>query len=260
MTSLKINGETVQAEPEMTVLEAAQSVGIRIPTLCHHEGIEPYGACRLCTVEITDGNRTTLQASCCYPVKDGLIVRTDTQAVIEGRKLLFQLLLARCSESTAIRRLAEEWGVSDTPFSAKGEDCVLCGLCVRACRELMGVEAIAFSGRGTSRNVVTPFGFPSDECLACGACTYVCPTGHMQMEAETVARFRKRVGTERKCRYMLMGIVSDKLCPNNYDCLHCSFDQAIELRLGRHPAFAIAAAKRNAGGVPNEMQSDREEK
>jgi predicted molibdopterin-dependent oxidoreductase YjgC len=249
MISLEIDGQMVQADPKMTVLEAAQSIGIRIPTLCHCEDIEPYGACRLCTVEITDDNKTTLQASCCYPVKTGLVVRTDTPTVIEGRKLLFQLLLARCSDSQAIRKLAEEWGVSNTPFSPKGEDCVLCGLCVRACKELMQVEAIAFSGRGTSRNVVTPFDFPSDICLACGTCTYVCPTGRMQMEAETVIRFRKRVAAERKCRYMLMGMVSSKLCPNNYDCRHCGFDQAVELRFGTHPAFAIAAAKRNVGGV-----------
>jgi len=250
VVALQIDGQTVQADPGMTVLEAAESAGIRVPTLCHHEGIEPYGACRLCTVEITDSDRTTLQASCCYPVKEGLVVRTDTPAVVEGRKLLLQLLLARCSEVPAIRELAEEWGVHDTPFAPKGEDCVLCGLCVRACVELMGAEAIAFSGRGTSRKVTTPFDFPSDVCLACGACTYVCPTGHVQMEAETVARFRRRVAAERECRYMLMGMVSSKLCPNNYDCRHCSFDQVAELRFATHPALAIAAANREGGAAP----------
>ena len=250
MITLEIDEQQVHADPEMTVLEAAESVGIRIPTLCHRAGLEPYGACRLCTVEITDGDRTTLQASCCCPVKDGLVVRTDAPAVIEGRKLLFQLLLARCSEVPAIRDLAEEWGVSDTPFAPKAEDCVLCGLCVRACAELVGAEAIAFSGRGTSRQVSTPFGFPSDACLACGACTYVCPTGHMQMEAETVNRFKKQVATERKCRYMVMGMVASKLCPNNYDCAHCSFDQTAEYRFGTHPTFAITAATRNVGGTP----------
>ena len=246
MVTLQMDGQKVQADPAMTVLDAAQSAGIRIPTLCHCEGIKPYGACRLCTVEITDGRRTTLQASCCYPVKEGLIVRTDAPAVIEGRKLLFQLLLARCSEIPAIRSLAEEWGVTETLFAAKAEDCVLCSLCVRACAELMGAEAIAFSGRGTSRKVSTPFEFPSEVCLGCGACTYVCPTGKIQMEAEAVARFRKRVAAERQCRYMLMGLVSSKLCPNNYECRSCSFDQAAELRFGIHPVFVAAAAKRQS--------------
>lgn len=243
MITLTIDGQTVHADPKMTVLEAAQGAGVRIPTLCHVEGIEPYGACRVCTVEVADGGRTTLQASCCYPVKEGLVVRTDTPAVIEGRALLLQLLLARCPNVPAIRRLAADWGVHDTPFAPKNEDCVLCGLCVRACERLMGAEAIAFSGRGVSRKVGTPFNFPCDTCLACGACTYVCPTGSIQMEAETAARLRKRVATERKCRYMLMGMVSNKLCPNDYDCRHCSFDQTIELRFGVHPAFALAAAR-----------------
>jgi predicted molibdopterin-dependent oxidoreductase YjgC len=260
MTTLAIDGQTVHAEPGMTVLEAAQRAGIRIPTLCHHEGIEPYGACRLCTVEITDGARTTLQASCCLPAREGLVVRTDTPAVTQGRKLLFQLLLARCPKVPAIRRLAADWGVHDTPFSPKDEDCVLCGLCVRACAALMGPEAIAFRGRGVSREVGTPFDFPSETCVACGACTYVCPTGSVQMEARTAARLRKRVATERKCRYMLMGIVSSKLCPNDYDCPHCSYDQAMEFRFGTHPAFAVAAAKRSAGVVPAGIQEGGKDK
>ena len=243
MISLEIDGRPAQAEPGTTVLEAAQRLGIRIPTLCHVEGLQPYGACRLCTVEIADAGRTTLQASCCYPAREGLVVRTDAPAVLDGRKLLFELLLARCPEVPAIRKLAADWGVHDTPFAPKGEDCMLCGLCVRACAELMGAEAIAFSGRGISRKVGVPFDFPTEACLACGACTYVCPTGRIQMEGETVERFRRRVGTERKCRYMLMGLVSSKLCPNHYECRRCTYDQAMEYRFGTHPAFAIAAAK-----------------
>ena len=243
MITLQIDGRTVQVEPGATVLDAARSAGVKIATLCQHEGLEPYGACRLCTVEITAGGRTTLQASCCYPAKEALVVRTDTPAVVEGRRLLLQLLLARSPAVPAVRRLAEEWGVYDTPFSPRNEDCVLCGLCVRACREVTGAEAIDFSGRGTSRKVGTPFGFASDACLACGACTYVCPTGHVQMEAAAVARLRRRTATERKCRYMLMGLVQSKLCPNNYDCRHCTFDQAMEHRFGTHPAFARAAAR-----------------
>ncbi|MBM4043786.1 MAG: 4Fe-4S dicluster domain-containing protein [Planctomycetes bacterium] len=247
MITLRIDGQCVKADPTATVLEAAQKAGVRIPTLCHCEGIKPYGACRLCTVEVSNGARTTLQASCCYPVQEGLVVRTDTPAVLEGRKLLFQLLLARCPDVPAIRKLAEEWGVPNTPFKPKGEECALCGLCVRACAELIRAEAIAFSGRGTSRKVTTPFGFPTDTCLGCGACAYVCPTGRIQMEAEAVARLRKLVGAQRKCRYMLMGMVPSKLCPNNYECRGCTFDQAVEYQLGIHPAFAIAATRQQLG-------------
>lgn len=255
--TLEIDGQKVQAEPGTTVLEAAQKAGIRVPSLCHVDGIEPYGACRLCTVQITDGDRTTLQASCCYQVKEGLVVQTDAPPVIRGRRVLLELLLARCSEVPAIRELAEEWGVCDTPFTPAGEDCALCGLCVRACAQLVGAEAIAFSGRGTGRTVGTPFGFPSDSCLACGVCTYVCPTGRLQMEAEMAARLRKQVGAERKCRYMLMGMVSDKLCPNNYDCQRCGFDQSTELRFGTHPVFAVAAANRRADSAPHYIRETR---
>jgi len=244
MITLEIDGQPVRTRPGATVLDAAREAGIKIATLCEHQGLVPYGACRLCTVEITDGDKTTYQASCCYPAKEALLVQTDTPALVAGRTLLLQLLLARCPTVPAVRKLAEEWGVYDTPFAPKDEDCVLCGLCVRTCREVAQAEAIGFIGRGTSRKVGTPFGFASDVCLGCGACTYVCPTGHMQMEADAVAPLRRQPATQRKCRYMLMGLVNSKLCPNHYDCRHCAFDQAMESRFGTHPAFALAAAKK----------------
>lgn len=247
MVSLEIDGKSVKVAEGVTVLDAARQAGVKIPTLCHHDGIEPYGACRLCTVEIVDQGRHSLQASCCYPAKEGLVVITNTPAVVEGRKILFQLLLARCPEVPAIIELAREWGVTESPFEPKDEDCVLCGLCVRACSKLMGAEAIGFSGRGTSRRVTTPFNFTTDECRACGACTYLCPTGKMQMEAETTAQLRKRTGIEKECRYMLMGLVASKICPNNYDCAHCTFDQTIEIRLGKHPAFLASSTRGQAG-------------
>ena len=243
MITLELDGKKTQVKEGATVLAAAGAAGIKIPTLCHLEGLLPYGACRLCTVEITDAGRTTLQASCCYPAKEGLKARTDTPAVVEGRQMLLKLLLARCSRVPAIIKLAKEYGVTETPFAARDEDCVLCGLCTRACASLMGAEAIAMTNRGVSRKVSTPFGLSSDECRACGACTFVCPTGHMQMEAETVAALRKRVGTDRQCRYMLMGLVQSKLCPNNYDCAVCAYDQTMEQRCGTHPAFLVQAAR-----------------
>jgi predicted molibdopterin-dependent oxidoreductase YjgC len=247
MVTLEINGKNVKVQPGATVLDAARGIGIKIPTLCHFEGLSPYGACRLCTVEIDDGGRQSLQASCCYPAKDGLKVRTDTPAIVEGRKLLLQLYLARCSRVPAVIKLAQEWGVTETPFSAREEECVLCGLCTRACASLLGVEAISMSGRGVSRKVSTPFASPTEDCLACGACTYVCPTGKIQMEAERVEQLRRKAGVERKCRYMLMGLVSSKVCPNDYDCAHCTYDQSFEFRLGVHPAFAAAAVRRGSG-------------
>ncbi len=246
MVSLQIDGRKVQATPGMTVLEAANSIGVKIPTLCYFKGVEPYGACRLCTVEISVGGKTSFQASCCLPVKDGLIVRTKSPAVLKGRKLLLELLLARCSDNPKIRKFAAKWGVHESRFAPRDEDCILCGLCARMCSQYMGPEAIAFHGRGIWRKVGTPFGSASEVCVACGACTFVCPTGKIQMEAETTARLRKKVGTDRKCRYMLMGMVSSKLCPSNYNCRNCAFDQTMEYRFGTHPSFAFGRKKQKA--------------
>lgn len=245
MVTLLINGQAVKAEAGSYLIEAVRGAGIKVPSLCYVRGLSPYGACRLCTVEVKDQGRVSLQASCCYPAKDGLEIRTDTPAIVKGRNLLFQIYLTRCPNVPSVRELAAEWGVTSTPFPLKDKNCVLCGLCVRACASLSKVHAIAFFNRGVARKVGTPYEAPSPACLACGACTYVCPTGAIQMEAETVKQLRRLSGLERKCRYMLMGLVSSKLCPNNYDCATCAFDQTMELRLGSHPAFAMGDAGEN---------------
>ena len=238
--TVTIDGRTSQVENGTTILAAARQMGIAIPTLCHYRGLSPYGACRVCLVEIDTPRGPKLVASCSHPIDAALDVRTDTAAVRDARRTVVELLLAQAPDSTDLAKFAADLGVADTPFEkAKEGKCVLCGLCVRTCASLPKAEAIAFSSRGTGRKVSTPFDLPSLQCLACGACTYVCPTGAIQMEAETVNRLRRLPGLERKCRYMLMGLVSSKLCPNDYDCARCTFDQTMELRLGTHPAFAL---------------------
>jgi bidirectional [NiFe] hydrogenase diaphorase subunit len=243
MIALKIDGKKVKVPEGTTVLQAAQQAGVEIPHLCHHEGILPYGACRVCTVEITKDGRTRLQASCTYPVEEGLEVKTDTPRVQEGRKIILEFLLARCPDSEPIREFARRWGVSKTRFEKQEkDDCILCGLCVRACSQVVGAEAVGFSGRGLARKVDTPFGYHPDSCVGCGLCTYVCPTGHIQMEAETARKLRQSVGTERTCRYMLMGLVSEKTCPQNFECWHCPYDQYMEYALKNHPALLARRA------------------
>ncbi len=243
MIALKIDGKKVKVPEGTTVLQAAQQAGVEIPHLCYHEGIAPYGACRVCTVEITKDGRTRLQASCTYPVEEGLEVRTDTPRVLEGRKIILEFLLARCPDSEPIREFASRWGVTKTRFKKQEkDDCILCGLCVRACSQVVGAEAVGFSGRGLARKVETPFGYHPDSCVGCGLCTYVCPTGHIQMEAETAQRLRQSVGTERTCRYMLMGLVSEKTCPYNFECWHCPYDQYMEYALKNHPALLARRA------------------
>ncbi len=248
MVALTIDGRKAQVKKDTSILNAAKSIGIEIPTLCYHEELEPYGACRLCTVEVIEEGRKSLITSCNHPVQDGIEVHTNTEAVIKIRKLIVELLLARCPEVKRIQELARSFGITiyNTRFSLKDKKCILCGLCVRACREIVGVNAISFTQRGTNREVETPFKIDSDVCIGCGLCTYVCPTGAIQMEFETVKKFKKIPGPERPCRFMLMGLIPYGRCSNSYQCWHCEVDQRMEDLFGTHPAFiARPAEKRN---------------
>jgi len=179
---LTINGTKHKFPEGKTLLECIESTGIKIPTLCSHKALTPYGACRLCLVEIAQNGRTSIQASCTYPAIDKLVVNTDTEKVAKTRKVMFELLLARCPDSEAIQKLAEEYGVKETRFEKKKEDCFLCGLCVRMCRERMGISAINFINRGSKRKVSPPFDATSDICQTCGACASICPTERIKLE------------------------------------------------------------------------------
>ncbi|MDI6732758.1 MAG: 2Fe-2S iron-sulfur cluster-binding protein [Planctomycetota bacterium] len=245
MINLTIDGKPVSVESGATVLDASKKVGIDIPTLCHHEKLLPYGACRLCTVEVTQRGTTRLQASCAYPAEEGIEVKTNTERVIRGRKLMMEFLLARCPNVPAIRKKAEELGVKTPRFSLKDEKCTLCGMCVRVCNEILGVGAIGFADRGIFRRVEPAFDKPSEECLACGACTYVCPTGDIQMETKSRNYWRDKLfGGARDCRYARMGLVSHKVCPNDFQCQKCEVDQRMEDTFGTHPAFVAKPAER----------------
>ncbi|MFC1729615.1 2Fe-2S iron-sulfur cluster-binding protein [candidate division KSB1 bacterium] len=176
MISLKINGLNVTVEEGTTILEAAKGVGFPIPTLCYLEGLSPYGACRLCVVEIHQGKADSrLVTSCTYPVEEGLVVRTASSRVMKARRMIIELLLASSPQSKVIQDLAAEHGVRQQRFKQEYEDCILCGLCVRMCREQMAAQAIGFQGRGKNRKIGTPFDIPSDDCRLCGGCMYVCP-------------------------------------------------------------------------------------
>ncbi|MEW6377085.1 MAG: 2Fe-2S iron-sulfur cluster-binding protein, partial [Thermodesulfobacteriota bacterium] len=186
---LKIDGREVKAKKGMAILEVAQEVGIKIPTLCYHKALSPVGACRLCTVEVTGKGRSRLVTSCNYPVEEGIVVNTDSPEVINTRKLLLELLLARCPDVKIIQDLAREYGVEKPRVKkVKNENCILCGLCTRICQERMGVSAINFVGRGIHRKVSTPFDTYSDICQTCGACAYICPTRAIKLEDITKNR------------------------------------------------------------------------
>lgn len=239
IVSLHIDRNTISVAEGTTILEAARQIGIEIPTLCSHENLSPYSACRICTVEVIQNEQSSLQSSCSYPVEEGLIVKTNSERVIKGRRMIVELLLARCPNETLIQEMAKTMDIQKPRFRLKNEDCILCGLCVAVCDEILGIGAIGFAGRGTNVKVCTPFELPSDECIACGACSYVCPLNLLEMESETVKQFLTLPGAIRNCRYMRMGMISYKVCPNSYQCWHCEVDQRMEDRFGTHPAFVI---------------------
>jgi len=175
MINLKINGLDVSVEKGTTLLEAARFFGLPIPTLCFMEGLLPYGACRLCVVEIGTGTRTKMVTSCTYPVEEGLVVRTSSERVVRARKMILELLLASCPQSKVIQDLASAHEVRKQRFRQEHDDCILCGLCVRMCEEQMTGKAIGFRGRGKDRSIGTPFDKKSETCRLCGGCMYVCP-------------------------------------------------------------------------------------
>ncbi|HEY91702.1 MAG TPA: 2Fe-2S iron-sulfur cluster binding domain-containing protein [Dehalococcoidia bacterium] len=184
MVTLTIDGKVVKAEEGAMVLDVATAHNIHIPTLCAHESVSPYGACRLCLVEVkTSRGRERLVTSCLYPVEEGLEVKTKTDRVIRNRQTIIELLLARCPESDVIKDMARELGVEQTPYPQEDHgNCILCALCVRACEEVVGASAISLVNRGVDREMAIPFYDDSNACIGCGSCSYICPTGAIRME------------------------------------------------------------------------------
>jgi NADH dehydrogenase/NADH:ubiquinone oxidoreductase subunit G len=188
MIEFTINDKKVKARPGWTILETARQHGIDIPTLCYHEAVAPSGACRLCIVEIKEGDWSKLVASCIYPVRSGIRVYTETERVHNVRHWIFKMLLAACPASREIKEMAAKYGVRSTRFPVHDPEqtCMVCGLCSRVCKEVVGLSAISTVDRGVHKKVSAPFLRPTDICVACGCCVSVCPTGAMQALFDSV--------------------------------------------------------------------------
>lgn len=211
MITLTINGQTVQAPKNATILEAARSAGIHIPTLCHHPELAPEGACRLCVVEASGAR--TLVASCVYPVAEGMVVKTNTDKVRAARRMVVELLLANhpkdclaCQKSgdCELQKIAADLGLRKIRFEGGArkahtidasnpclvrdqEKCILCGRCIRVCRDVQGMSVYSFAERGFDTIVSTAFeqDLGKVECSYCGQCASVCPTGAIVEKDDT---------------------------------------------------------------------------
>ena len=177
---LRIDGKEVKAKEAMTVLEAAQSAGISIPTLCHHKLLEPFGGCRLCIVEVQVGDGTKRVVSCVYTVEENLIVRTRSEKIDKIRKMILELQLCHAPDSPELLEFAKEYGADKDRFEKEASFCIHCGLCVRYCAEIKKKNAVGFVDRGIRKEISFIPEIAFRECWDCKECFSLCPTEALQ--------------------------------------------------------------------------------
>jgi bidirectional [NiFe] hydrogenase diaphorase subunit len=177
---LQIDGKEVKAKEGMTVLEAAKSAGIFIPTLCYHEKLEGFGACRICMVEAETRGRTNLVVACIYPVAQNLVVRTRSEKVDKIRKTILELLMAHAPDAPVLQELAQVYGADKNRFEKEASFCIHCGLCVRYCAEVKKKNAVGFISRGTRKEISFIPEIAHKECWKCKECFPLCPTEALQ--------------------------------------------------------------------------------
>jgi NADH dehydrogenase/NADH:ubiquinone oxidoreductase subunit G len=177
---MQMDGREVEASEGMTVLEAAEKAGIEIPTLCHHEKLEPYGGCRLCIVEVEAGGRTRLVVSCVYLAEPDLVVRTRSERIDRIRKTLLELLMAHAPDSPKLEAMAREYGADGSRFEKESSFCVHCGLCVRYCAEVKKNHAVGFVDRGIRKEIAFIPQIAAEVCDDCKECFALCPTSYLQ--------------------------------------------------------------------------------
>ncbi len=199
MAKINIDGRDLEFEEQLTILDAAKKLQIKIPTLCYNEHLAPYGGCRICLVEAATQaapQRSRLVPACTAPAADGMIVVTNSERVLESRRFIIELFLSRCPESEQIRSMAAEMGVQPDGQNLdvvgqyllqrapkrEATNCILCGLCVRVCQQIPERFALSLKERGIHRKVTPPFEKVAESCIGCGSCAYVCPTKTITVE------------------------------------------------------------------------------
>ena len=193
MPTLKVNGRKVTVAEDVYLLEACRAAEVEVPTLCNFDGLEPWGGCRLCVVDMSlarwDDDWFKMVTACNHPVEEGMTVITDSERVLATRRVVLDLLLARCPETPLIQQLAREHGIEETSYELNPEptDCILCGLCTRVCDHI-GVSAIASTARGWGREIAPPFNEPPPDCIGCLACAEICPTDHIKFTNSNIRR------------------------------------------------------------------------
>ena len=189
MVIITIDWKSVEVLEDTTILKAADSAGIWIPTLCHSDYFEPYGVCRICSVEVVRGKRSRIVTACNYPVRGGMTVNTNSERVRWIRKVIMELMLSRWPNVNVVKECAEKLGIGAPRFVSLERDerenaCILCGMCVNMCNDVVKAGVLGFANTGIKREVVLPFDERSDACIVCGACAHVCPTGHIRLVLE----------------------------------------------------------------------------
>jgi len=175
--SLTIDGKEISVSEAATLLQAAREAGIEIPTLCHDDRLAAHASCRLCSVELINGQKTKVVASCVYPVENGLVVETRSPRIMGIRRVILELLQA-CTPRGRIEALSKEYAACPDKLEKELTFCLLCGLCVRYCREIKGAYALGFIGRGIEKQVVFFPEIAHASCPGCaGECISLCPTG-----------------------------------------------------------------------------------
>lgn len=214
---ITIDGQMVQIDSGAPIMDAAKKAGVVIPTLCYHEALKPYGSCRLCMVEMIINKQRRLVTACSFPVEGGMEVFTDTAKLRQFRRMMIELLLAKGPDVSSLHAMAKQMGIQSSRFKKQDTtECILCGLCVRFCEEVVGVSAIGLVNRGIDREVATPFKVASDVCIGCGSCTYICPAGCIEMVPD------KKIP---HMHIMKMGQHSLNACINEFQCETCPVEK-----------------------------------